>query len=116
MLIVDNVLLSPVRGLLWIFREIHQAAEQELKNESDAITAKLSELYMKLELGQITEEQFDEYERELLDRLEELEAEEDASAEDEDGDDWDDQEEQDEEDEENEEVAEDEDKEEKDLS
>lgn len=56
-------------ALLWIFREVHQAAQQELANEGEAITAKLSELYMMLESGQITEEQFDVQEQLLLDRL-----------------------------------------------
>lgn len=40
-----------------------------MAGESEAITASLSELYVKLETGQITEEQFDAQEKALLDRL-----------------------------------------------
>jgi len=80
MFLVDDLLLSPVKGVLWVFREIHDAAQQELAGESEAITAALSELYMRLETGQITEEVFDAQEKTLLDRLDRLQAEEKAAA------------------------------------
>ena len=79
MFFVDDLLMSPIKGVLWVFREIHDAAQQELAGESEAITAALSELYMKLETGQITEEQFDAQEKVLLDRLDRLQAEEEAA-------------------------------------
>ena len=69
MFLVDDILLAPARGLFWIFKEIHRAAEEEQANEADAITAKLSELYMMLETGQMTEAEFDAAEKTLLDRL-----------------------------------------------
>jgi len=72
MLIIDDILLSPVRGILWIFREMYNAAQEELVNEADSITAELSELYMMLETGKITESEFDNREKELLDRLDEI--------------------------------------------
>jgi hypothetical protein len=81
MLLIDDLLLSPVKGVLWVFREIHDAAQKELAGESEAITGALSELYMKLETGQITETQFDAREKVLLDRLDRLQAEEQAAAE-----------------------------------
>ena len=80
MFLVDDLLMSPVKGVLWVFREIHDAAQQELAGESKAITAALSELYMKLETGQITEKEFDAQEKALLDRLDRLQAEEKAAA------------------------------------
>ncbi len=75
MFLVDDLLLSPIKGVLWVFKEIHDAAQQELAGEGEAITAALSELYMKLETGQITEAEFDAQEKVLLDRLDRLEAE-----------------------------------------
>ncbi|MHB9072956.1 MAG: gas vesicle protein GvpG [Desulfobaccales bacterium] len=81
MFFVDDLLMSPIKGVLWVFREIHDAAQQELAGESEAITAALSELYMKLDTGQITEEQFDAQEKQLLDRLDRLQAEAEAEAE-----------------------------------
>jgi len=72
MLIIDDILLFPIKSILWIFREIHNAAQQELATEAEAITAELSELYMMLETGRITEAEFDAKEVELLDRLDEI--------------------------------------------
>jgi hypothetical protein len=72
MLLVDDILAFPVRSLLWVFREIHNAAQEELANEGESLTARLSELYMMLETGQITEEAFDSEEKKLLDRLDRL--------------------------------------------
>lgn len=83
MLIIDDILFAPFRGLSWIFREIHNAAQQEFDNEAEAVTAELSELYMMLETGRITEAEFDAREKELLDRLEELKAREDQGEEEE---------------------------------
>jgi hypothetical protein len=72
MLIVDDILLSPVQGLLWVFQKIHNVAQEELANEAEAITAELSDLYMMLETGKITEGEFGDREKELLDRLDEI--------------------------------------------
>jgi hypothetical protein len=80
MFLIDDILLSPAKGLLWVFQEIHDAAQQELAGESEAITATLSELYMRLETEQITEAEFDAQEKVLLDRLDRLQVEEKASA------------------------------------
>lgn len=66
MFILDNLLLSP---LLWIFREINEAVQQEKAGEAEAVTRSLSELYMKLDTGAITEEEFVAAETQLLDRL-----------------------------------------------
>ncbi|MDO8142527.1 MAG: gas vesicle protein GvpG [Candidatus Brocadiales bacterium] len=72
MLLIDDILLSPVKGLFYIFKQIHKAAEEEFLDEEN-ITAELSELYMMLETGKITEEEFDQKESELLNRLEQIE-------------------------------------------
>jgi hypothetical protein len=74
MLLVDDILLFPVTSILWVFREVHDAAQQELADESESITVELSRLYMLLETGRIAEEEFDAREKELLDRLDEIEA------------------------------------------
>jgi hypothetical protein len=81
MFIFDDLLLSPMKGVLWVFREIHDAAEQELAGEGEAITAALTELYMKLETGHISEAEFDAQEKILLDRLDRLQASEQSDPE-----------------------------------
>lgn len=72
MFLIDQLFLLPARGVHWIVREIHHAAEEEMAGEADAITARLGELYRMLEAGQLTEESFEEKEKELLDRLDSL--------------------------------------------
>lgn len=81
MLVLDDLLLSPVRGLYWIFREIHKASLQELADEAEAITTELSELYMMLETGRISEAEFDALEQQLLDRLDAMQQRETAGKE-----------------------------------
>lgn len=91
MLLVDDILFSPVKGIMWIFRQIHELAEEELAGEADRIRESLTELYMLLETGQITEEEFEQQETLLLDRLDALDEEDDmigdAEEEEDDGDD-----------------------------
>ncbi|MBI3947537.1 MAG: gas vesicle protein GvpG [Armatimonadetes bacterium] len=72
MLLVDDVLLAPVHGIFWIFREIRNAAEQDLRQEADAIAAQLMQLYLMLDAGSISEAQFQAREATLLDRLDRL--------------------------------------------
>jgi hypothetical protein len=75
MLMVDDVLLFPVKGINWIFKQIHEIAEEELAGEGDRIRENLTELYMLLETGQISEKEFEQQEKELLDRLDNLDEE-----------------------------------------
>ena len=70
MVLVDDLLMFPIRSVLWIFREIHHAAQEELATEADSITAELSNLYMRLETGKISEQEFAAEEKTLLERLE----------------------------------------------
>lgn len=72
MFLVDDILLMPFRSILWIFNEINNAATQELGDEAAAMTARLSELYMMLETGAITEKEFAAQEENLLYRLDQL--------------------------------------------
>jgi hypothetical protein len=77
--IVDNILFSPVKGVLWIMKELHKHVQQEQAAEAERLTARLSELYMLLETGQLTAEEFDEQETQILDRLDEIQAQADAA-------------------------------------
>ena len=72
MLLIDDILLSPAKGLFYICKQIHKAAEEEFLDE-ESVSAELSELYMMLETGKITEEEFNNRESELLNRLEQIE-------------------------------------------
>lgn len=74
MFVIDDLLLSPLKGFMWIVRELHKNAEETIAAESEDLTASLSTLYMMLETGQIGQEEFDAQEREILDRLDAIEA------------------------------------------
>ena len=76
MFIIDKILLSPIYGTIWIAKQVDNAVRQEMEGEQERITAQLRELYMMLETGRITEEEFDKREKPLLDRLDELGGEE----------------------------------------
>lgn len=72
MLLLDDLLLSPLRGLMFLARRIDEKVQEEQTAESARLTATLADLYRELEAGRITEEDFDHRERLLLDRLERL--------------------------------------------
>ena len=104
MLILDNLLLSP---LLWIFREINESVQKEQAGEAEAVTRALSELYMKLDAGAITEQEFEAEESVLLDRLDAISERDDAQAAESDGDEEEDDDEESDEDEDEEDEDED---------
>lgn len=72
MLLIDDLLASPVNFVIWIMRQVQEAAEKELRDEADRIPVQLAELHRLLESEQITEQEFETREGELLDRLDEL--------------------------------------------
>jgi hypothetical protein len=61
--------LAPVRGVAWVTEKVAEQAEAELYDEA-SITRELAELDAALEHGDISEERYDAYADELLERLE----------------------------------------------
>jgi hypothetical protein len=72
MLLIDDLLLAPVKGLMFVFEEIAKQADEELYSE-EGVRRELTTLYVKLEIGAITETEFTVRESELIERLEEIE-------------------------------------------
>ncbi|MFB0615857.1 gas vesicle protein GvpG [Streptomyces sp. AGS-58] len=60
---------APVRGSAWAVRQVLQEAER-IYYDPSTVRAELARLEEQLEAGEITEEEFDRREDELLDRLE----------------------------------------------
>ena len=132
MFLIDDILLAPFRAILWLVREVKNAADKDQEAEVDRIKDRLREMYMQLETGQMSEQQFDAQEKILLDRLDELEGQappqdpasaapvedaegdEDDEEEDEDADEEEEDEDEEEEDEDEEEEDEDEEEEDED--
>lgn len=74
MFVLDDVLLFPVRGILFVFQEIYASVQEEFADESLALHAELSQLYAMLETGKITQGEFEAREKDLLDRLEKIDS------------------------------------------
>ena len=60
--------LGPIRGLVWIAKKLQEQAESELLDE-DKVRGGLLELQMRLEIDEITEEEYAEQESVLVGRL-----------------------------------------------
>jgi len=73
MFLVDDILLSPLKGFIAVCRQVQDAARQDLDNQQKAAMAALAELHQRLESGQIDEEEFDMQEGRLLEQLEKIE-------------------------------------------
>ncbi len=61
-------LVGPLKGVLWLVRTIAEHAERELYDE-DIIRRDLLKLEQRYDLGEITIEEFESAESELLERL-----------------------------------------------
>lgn len=68
MFIIDDILLAPLKGVIWIGEKINEVAEKEVSDEG-RIKEKLMELQLKFELDEISEEEYNKQEKELLERL-----------------------------------------------
>ncbi len=72
MLLIDDLLMSPVRGLMFVLREVAKSAEAEQEAEERTVMAQLSALHRALDNGEITEDAFDAQESRLLARLDHI--------------------------------------------
>ncbi|MFC8125623.1 gas vesicle protein GvpG [Streptomyces sp. NPDC057302] len=65
--------LAPVRGTMWVLEQVTETAEREYYDPAPVQDA-LVKLEQDLIAGKISEDEFDQQEDELLDRLEILQA------------------------------------------
>ena len=68
MFFIDDLLLMPISGFKFILSQIQTIADRELTDET-VIKSQLLELQMRLELEEISEEDYKEQEAELFARL-----------------------------------------------
>lgn len=73
MFLLDDILLAPVNGFKFILSQIQKIADKEL-NDDQFIKEQLLELQMRLELEEISDEEYREREAELFARLREIKA------------------------------------------
>ena len=68
MLLIDSILLAPLKGVVWLGEKLSGIAEKEL-SDTGRIKEELMALQLRFELDQINEQEYNEREKELLDRL-----------------------------------------------
>lgn len=68
MFLIDSILLAPVKGVAWLAEKLNEIAEKELC-DTGRIKEELMALQLRFELDEITEQEYNEKEKELLDRL-----------------------------------------------
>ena len=68
MFIIDDILLAPLKGMIWLGKKINDIVEKEVSDEG-RIKERLMELQMRFELDEINEEEYKRQEEELLARL-----------------------------------------------
>ncbi len=69
--IIDDILSLPVKGIIGIFKEIHNYADKEL-NDIDFWQQKLLELQLRYEMGEIEELEFKQQEKDIVQRISEI--------------------------------------------
>ena len=73
MLLLDDLLLFPISGFKFIMRTLQRAAEEEYTDDAP-LTERLLELQLSLENGDISETEYVQAEREILQQLREVQA------------------------------------------
>lgn len=69
MFIIDDILLSPINGLLYIFKEIEKIAREEREDTSEKLKRELLEAQMLFETDKISEKEYSKREKNILERL-----------------------------------------------
>ena len=73
--LIDDLLLFPVKGLLGLVKKIRDMAAEELEDTPEKLKRELLDLQMALEIEEITEDEYQKKEKDILERLEALQKE-----------------------------------------
>jgi len=68
MFLIDDILLAPLKSVIWLGKKINEVVEREVSDEG-RIKERLMELQLRFELDEITEDEYNKQERELLAQL-----------------------------------------------
>jgi len=66
--LLDSILLAPLKGVIWMGQKLSDMAQKELSDEG-RIKEDLMRLQLQFELDEISQAEYDQKEKELLDRL-----------------------------------------------
>jgi len=70
--LIDDILLAPLKGIVWIAEKVRDMALEELEDTPEKLQRELLDLQMRLEMEEITEQEHKKKEDEILKRLEAL--------------------------------------------
>jgi hypothetical protein len=68
MFLIDSILLAPLKGIIWMGQKLSDMAQKELGDEG-CVKKELMRLQLQFELDEISRQEYDQKEDELLDRL-----------------------------------------------
>lgn len=68
MFLLDDIMLLPLKPIIWLGKKINEVAEKEFSDEG-RIKEKLMELQLRFEMDEISEEEYTKQEKELLARI-----------------------------------------------
>jgi len=68
MFLIDDLLMAPLKGVMFIGKKINEIIEKEMTDEG-ALKERLMALQLKFEMDEIDEEEYDRREDELLQLL-----------------------------------------------
>ena len=75
MFLIDDILLAPIKGIVWLAEKVRDMALEELEDTPEKLQRELLDLQMALEIEQITEAEYQKKEKDILERLEALKKE-----------------------------------------
>ena len=70
--LIDDILLAPIKGIIWIAEKVRDMALEELEDTPEKLQRELLDLQMALESEQIAEAEYQKKEKDILKRLESL--------------------------------------------
>jgi len=71
MFLIDDLLMAPLKGMLFIGKKINDVIDKEMSDEG-TVKERLMALQLKFEMDEIDEEEYDRREDELLKLLEKI--------------------------------------------
>ncbi len=70
--LIDDILLAPIKGIVWIAEKVRDMALEELEDTPEKLQRELLDLQMALEAEQISEAEYGKKEKDILERMEAL--------------------------------------------
>ncbi len=68
MFLLDDILLAPLNGVIWIGKKVNDIMEKEMSDEG-LVKEELMRAQLRFEMDEINEKEYNVLEKELLERL-----------------------------------------------